>query len=229
MGPGDPCAVNSGVMPSPDQTLELLRTRRSVRQFTADPLTRDEVARLLEAARFAPSAHNYQTTRYVVVQDRALLAEITKTCVEYYRGLSKQLRNPLIRKAYRLVLTRREVDSAYHLRSDFDLLGDQYARGDDPILHGAPCLVVAYSEESINYPEANATLALHNMALMAHAMGLGSFLLGYVVGCCRRVGTIPAMLGIPEGHFVTSVLAVGRPSVRFLRWTPRHAPDVKWM
>lgn len=229
MGPGEVCDVDSALTPSPDQVLELLRTRRSVRQFKPDPVTREELERLLEAARHAPSAHNYQTTKYVVVQDPTRLAEISRICVEYYQGLAKQLRNPLIRSAYRLALTRREVESAYHLRNDFDLLAEQYARGEDPILHRAPCLIVSYAEESVNYPEANATLALHNVALMAHAMGLGAFLLGYVVGCSRRSKVIPKMLAIPEGHFVTSVLAVGKPAVKFLRWSPRRAADVKWM
>ncbi len=44
-----------------------LRTRRSVRRFRPDPVPREVVERLLETAIHAPSAHNLQPWRFVVL------------------------------------------------------------------------------------------------------------------------------------------------------------------
>jgi F420 biosynthesis protein FbiB-like protein len=58
-------------MISTEQLLDLLRRRRSVRRFIDVPIDRSAIERVLEAARLAPSAHNRQPWRFVVVQGEA--------------------------------------------------------------------------------------------------------------------------------------------------------------
>ena len=55
---------------------ECLKTRLTVRRFKPDPVPADVVARILEAARWAPSSRNQQPWHLVVVTDRAVLAEL---------------------------------------------------------------------------------------------------------------------------------------------------------
>jgi len=57
-------------------TLEAIHTRRSVRQFTDEPVTDEQVDVLLRAAMAAPSAHNQQPWRFVVVRDPETLARL---------------------------------------------------------------------------------------------------------------------------------------------------------
>lgn len=61
--------------------LEAICTRRSVRQFTAEPVTREEVEQILRAGAWAPSGLNNQPWRFAVVRDaeiRRALAALTK-------------------------------------------------------------------------------------------------------------------------------------------------------
>ena len=51
--------------------IETLRTTGAIRDFLADPVPDDTVARILETARFAPSGGNRQGWHVVVVKDRA--------------------------------------------------------------------------------------------------------------------------------------------------------------
>lgn len=46
-----------------------LRTRRSTRRFKPDPVPAPVVERILETATYAPSAHNLQPWRFVIVAD----------------------------------------------------------------------------------------------------------------------------------------------------------------
>jgi len=46
--------------------------RRSVRSFTSEPIDKDQVERILEAGRLAPSAKNRQEWRFVVVQKKEI-------------------------------------------------------------------------------------------------------------------------------------------------------------
>jgi len=58
------------------ELIEVLATRRSVRQFRDRPVADEHIRAIIEAAMLAPSAGNQQPWHFVVVTDRAKLARI---------------------------------------------------------------------------------------------------------------------------------------------------------
>ena len=60
------------------QTWDVIRARRNVRQYTGQPIAREDLERILEAGRRAPSAGNWQPWDFVVVTDREQLIELAK-------------------------------------------------------------------------------------------------------------------------------------------------------
>ncbi|MEV0720895.1 nitroreductase family protein [Asanoa sp. NPDC050611] len=58
------------------ETWDAIRARRNVRAYTADPVSDEQLHRILEAGRRAPSASNRQHWDFVVVTDRTRLAEL---------------------------------------------------------------------------------------------------------------------------------------------------------
>ncbi len=59
-----------------DTALECIMTRTSVREYTADTISNDNLEKMLRAAMAAPSAGNKQPWRFVVIKDRATLDTI---------------------------------------------------------------------------------------------------------------------------------------------------------
>ena len=59
------------------ELLQAIRERRSVREYTGQPVSDAVLRDLIEAAIQAPSAINQQPWCFVVVQDRALLAQMS--------------------------------------------------------------------------------------------------------------------------------------------------------
>jgi nitroreductase len=57
---------------------DAIRARRNVRQYTDQPIAREDLERILEAGRRAPSASNWQPWNFLVVTDRAQLIELAK-------------------------------------------------------------------------------------------------------------------------------------------------------
>ncbi len=55
---------------------EAILHRRSIRQFTDKPIPMEDLIKILEAARWAPTAANRQKTRFVLVTDEDLLKKI---------------------------------------------------------------------------------------------------------------------------------------------------------
>jgi nitroreductase len=60
------------------ETWEAITSRRNVREFAQRPIASEQLERILEAGRRAPSSRNWQPWDFVVVTDRAQLEELAK-------------------------------------------------------------------------------------------------------------------------------------------------------
>lgn len=58
------------------ETLESIKTRRSVRSYTDEKISHETLEAIVNAAKMAPSWKNSQTVRYVAVEDRDLINKI---------------------------------------------------------------------------------------------------------------------------------------------------------
>ena len=61
------------------ETLEAIRTRRSIRTFTEKPVSREIIEQVIDGARLAPSANNVQPWEFVVVTDQTTRESIANT------------------------------------------------------------------------------------------------------------------------------------------------------
>lgn len=59
--------------------LEFMKGRRSVRNWTDNPVNEGQIKLLVEAASWAPSSCNRQTTRFIAIQDKQKMNAIAKT------------------------------------------------------------------------------------------------------------------------------------------------------
>jgi nitroreductase len=60
------------------ETWDAVRARRNVRQYTDQPIPRDDLEQILEAGRRSPSSSNWQPWHFVVVTDRDALVELAE-------------------------------------------------------------------------------------------------------------------------------------------------------
>jgi len=56
--------------------IEAIFTRRSIRRYTDKPVAKDVIRKLLEAAMYAPSAHNQQPWEFLVIEERGTLDRV---------------------------------------------------------------------------------------------------------------------------------------------------------
>ena len=67
-----------------NETLKILKERRSIRSFRPEPVREEDLNAILEAGIYAPSAKNLQSTKLVVVQDRETLALLERVNAELF-------------------------------------------------------------------------------------------------------------------------------------------------
>lgn len=81
---------------------QLIKTRRSIRRFKPTKISRSTVNEILDLARWAPSAHNAQPWRVVVVDDDAVKGKLAKEMGEAW--ISDMRKDGVLReKAERIV------------------------------------------------------------------------------------------------------------------------------
>ncbi len=57
--------------------LELLKSRRSCRRFTGEPVEQEAVADIMRAALMAPSGHRINPWEFILVEDRSMLKSLS--------------------------------------------------------------------------------------------------------------------------------------------------------
>ena len=76
----------SGIEYTQEQTqiFSVIRNRRTVRKFKSNPVPREHIMKILEAAHFAPTAGNQQPWRFLVIQDRNKLDRLKEAASSWY-------------------------------------------------------------------------------------------------------------------------------------------------
>lgn len=75
-------------MPEPEIGLfEAMRSQRAIRSFTRQPIERETIGRIVEAATRAPSGGNSQPWAFIVVDDRELISKLAEVAREQFAGM----------------------------------------------------------------------------------------------------------------------------------------------
>jgi len=149
---------NPEIKYSSDQAylLGMIKTRRTVRRFKPDPVPKEHILKILDAARLAPTAGNQQPWKFLVIQDRTRLDKLQKEAVSWYLETYKIKRDP----------TEEQLSKA---RSQLEEIMKNVL--------SAPVYVAVLVDSQAQYPDYilyDGTLAAGNLMIAARALGYGT-------------------------------------------------------
>lgn len=220
--------INRELLPSAEQIAQMFKSRRSVREFIDRPVERKLIETIIDAARFAPSGCNSQSTEFVVVEDRTVLGRISELTSLYLASMAKALHNPVMRRIACFIYK----DGAEQMVASLPVIErfvDLHNAGHDVILFNAPVLLVFHGVRDAPGSQVNATLALQDASLMAQVLGLGSVYVSFVVAAAFKEQRIRQILSIPKRNRVHGALALGYPKYQYGNWVERRSPRVRWI
>jgi nitroreductase len=176
--------------------------RRSVREYTSQPVTAETIRALIDAAVHAPNAVNQQPWTFTVVRDQAVLARISNDAKRH------------------MLATMPPGRHSDHFRS----------RLSDPNLHifyHAPVLIIISAIEQGPWIVEDCALAAENLMLAAYAAGLGSCWIGFAQSFLNTPDGKKA-LDLPAAWVTVAPIIVGQPKGATAA-VPRREPAVKWV
>jgi nitroreductase len=179
--------------------LEGLRTRRACREFTGQPVSRDQIGHLIELARLAPSAMNRQPWAFAALQGTQRLHELS---IQAHKA------------ALEFLLTDSPLRS-HALDPHFDLF------------HGAAALVVVCATDGESQSAEDCCLAGHTLMLAAHAMGLGTCWIGFARPWLSD-DAVKRSLGIPPVLYPVAPIIIGHPA-RSDQFSERSPAKIVWL
>jgi len=185
-------------MVSEQALLALMRDRRSIRRYLDRPVPREVLFRLLEAARWAPSAHNRQPWRFAVLEEAARRASLAAAMGEQFRadlradGLAAEVVERQVQRSYERIAGAPVVIVFFVSLVDMDPYSD-------PARQDAERLMAVQS----------VALAAQNLLLQAHAEGLGACWMCAPLFC---PDVVRAELSLPDDWIAQGLLTVGYPA-----------------
>lgn len=213
---------------SPDELYALLAARRSVRAFREDPPSEDLIRRLIEAAVTAPSASNKQPWRFLVLRDRARIEALAESVRAAVASLSQRV-EPSSAQAiagYGAYFWRFEAAPVLMvpLFRRLTLLSHFLEAGEGPSDAGERALIDRLEERS---GLIGTSLAIQNLLLMAHALGLGA---SGMTGPLVAEPALRDLLSVPSSWEIACLIPLGWPAEEPTP-TPRKPIDkvIRWL
>ena len=209
--------------------VNLMGSRRSCRNFSDRPLDRPLLEDLVKAGITAPSGSNCQPWTFTILPDRLAVNRLGRRVAGFFRKTNRMAENRWLRTGLKL-LGKPELDTYFHLHYATVEMGlAAWDRGErDLLFHGAPAVIVVAADNDASCPSEDALLATGNMLLTAHAMGLGTCLVGFVIEAMRRDASIVRMLGIPDHETPHAVVAIGWPDETYHRVAGRKPVVIRY-
>jgi len=197
----------------PDNLLNFIKFRRSVRQFKKQPVDDEKILKIIEAGRFTATAGNCQNVSYVVVnQEIAQLRTMALKRLSHIARatLSEQQPNTLMRNYMGKWIQMYEADK-------------EQAGKNDTLFFNATVILAIVADSPVD-----AALAASNMELMAFTQGLGLFYSGFFVRAAQQNSQIKEFMGIGESQEVMVCIVLGYPNVTYQRTVPRKQAKINW-
>jgi len=194
---------------APELLLNFVKFRRSVRQFTDEPVNDADIAKIAEMGRYTQTGANAQALRYIVLT-KDTLREITPIALKTLAELDVK---GVDRKAMRMPYQYLDFQSIW---VNWHSVYQKKQR--DLLFHGAPNALLIVSRTC---NEVDGCFNAGHLEMMINALGLGACLMGFGTFAFAVSPELRQRVGIQEGESVIFMIVFGHPKVKYLRTVNR--------
>ncbi len=206
----DQCSpVNPDLQFFPEQIEHGLSARRSIRVYQNKPVDPATLKRLIRIARYAPSGHNAQPVKWLVIQDKEEVQRLAGMVVDWMRNMME--RHPKITETM-------HIDRVVHA----------WDAGIDNVCRHAPHLILTHGDKRDSTAQSACIIATTYLELAAPAFGLGGCWAGFLTAAANNWSPLRQDLDLPQRHSCFGAMMIGYPGYQYQRIPPRNEPEIRW-
>ncbi|MEN8247111.1 MAG: nitroreductase family protein [Thermodesulfobacteriota bacterium] len=172
-------------------------------------MPKEDLLKLIDLARYAPTGQNTQSVEWLVMADRNELKHLAGITVDWIRWMLDNMS---------------EIALSLHM----DRTIRHWEEGRDIILRGAPVVIVAHGGKEDLLAQTSSIIALSYLELAATRMGLGCCWAGYFNAAATNFPAMIEALPLPVGHQCMGTMMVGYPKYNYHRLPLRKRPEITW-
>ena len=176
-----------------------IKGRRSVRSYTDEPVSKEQVEAVLEAGVWAPTAMQREPCRFIVIENKELIKYIS----DETKPLAKQ----------------RFPTYANYLSTEDDVICYNA-----PVL----ILVCTEKDQFADNNFADSVLVTENMFLKAYELGLGTCYMGFVL-LLKSKPDVLKKIGVPDNYEMMVPLILGHPKTKQEAGKRKKPNILKWI
>lgn len=204
---------------TPDDFMDLLRRRRTIRHFTNKNISKEMLERTVSAAQYAPTMN--KKIEVIVINDPGLIQQIDEDAMRYYR------------KLYKLLYSSKILIRFFQLFSDTLPIIKRKMERDlkdrkQIIKDNTQALIILLGNKKVPLTESSAQYYLANMLLFCEVSDLGSCLMDSLKISINNSRMIKEMLHIPKNLKILGVLALGYPEENIMNIPEGYQMKIGW-
>jgi nitroreductase len=184
-----------------NETLKVLRERRSTRKFKSEQISSSELQAILEGGLYAPSGGNDQSWNFTVIQNAELLEELNVQSKEALKSHP----NEIVQKM---------------------AINDKYN-----VFYEAPTVIIVSGRETAIAPELDCAAAAENMLIAAESIDIGACWITFVgfLFNSEKGAKYKEKLTIPEGYTPYYAVVLGYKAVNLTNAAERKENTVQYI
>ena len=192
---------------TPEQAIQFLRSRRSVRFFKDKPVEKETMQQLIGIARYAPTGSNMQLVEYTVFSDKEKIRQLAGLTVDWMKYVQEKYPG--------------EPTAAY-----MPMIISAWDMGFDAVMRDAPGLILASAPKENRNGLVDLTIALTYLELAAMPLGLGTCWAGLLQGAMLSWDPLKEAIGLPAGHVHHYPMMIGYARPKYYRLPERKPPKI---
>jgi nitroreductase len=189
-----------GELPEPSRMFNLLRQRRSIRQYKNENVNSETLDKLKASLAWTPTGCNDHRLFFAVIEDKA---EMEFFRSEMSRFLKLLIKTGIMRLIY--------PNFKRYLKEIMD--------GKDVVFRNAPHMIVAATPKKAPCAEADPWITLSYFDLYAQTFNIGTCWCGFAVHAFKWNRKLRNRLNLPSGYKIGAVMLFGEPDISYARAT----------
>jgi nitroreductase len=168
--------------------MDIIKSRHSIRKYTDEQISREDLEKILEAGNFAPNAGGGQRSMMVAIHNKELTTHVGRMNMAHF--------------------DRSRLAGSYVSK-------EQPSTIDDPTIkngfYGAPTVVCIFAQGNFVFNTADAFCMAENMVLQATELGIASCIVsrGYETFDNEEGRQLMTQWGVPEGYTCQGFVVLG--------------------